>query len=82
MTKTELATLVPMSIEDMRERNTVHPRQYANSRQGGVLQLWFVDGLGKAHLLIISEIRRFGLDARWPRYMRSNLGIRTINQLR
>jgi len=77
MNELSLETLVPMSTEEIRLQS-----RGKNRRRKGVLQLWFVDGLGNTHLLVTSEIERWGLDKRWPRYMRTNLGIKTINQLR
>ena len=69
-------TLVPMSMEELRQRG------YKNARRKSVIQLWFVDGLGNGHLLLGKEIASLGLDGRWPWYMKSDVGIRRINQER
>jgi hypothetical protein len=76
MTKTQLSTLVPMSSEDLKLR------RYKNTRHENLIQLWFVDGLGEAFLLVTSEIHKFGLDEKWPAYMRHNAGIKAVNQWR
>ena len=44
--------------------------------------MYFVDGLGIDWMLINSEIEKWSLDEKWPRYMKSNLGIKTINAMR
>ncbi len=68
--------LVPMSMEQPRMARK------KNSRRYGLLQLYLVDGLGNEWILINSEIEKWGLDTKWPRYMKSNLGIKTINRMR
>lgn len=75
MTKTQLSTLVPMSSQDLRAR------KYKNTRKlPDFIQLWFVDGLGEAHLLVTSEIHKWGLFLKWPEYMAHDYGIKRINQ--
>ena len=73
MSKYEL--LVPMSMEDLKIR------QYKNVRKK-FLQLYFVNSFGEDCCLITSEIKAYGLDKKWPRYMKTNLGIKTINKMR
>ena len=69
----QIKNLMPMSTEDLRARG------YRNSRHGSLLQLWFVDGLGKGHCFINSELVNLRLDVKWPWYMKHNRGIRSIN---
>jgi hypothetical protein len=76
MTNTQLATLVPMSREDLRSRK-MH-----NIRRPDWCNLYFVDGAGAAHMLVSSEIQRFGLDRKYPTYLLKDAGIREINQAR
>ena len=68
--------LVPMSIEQLRmehKHNTRHKR---------CLNLWFIDGLGEPYYLVESEIYKFGMDKKYPWYLKSNWGIKRINQTR
>jgi len=75
MDKITLKNLKPMAMEDLKLRN------YKNYRRKGIIQLWFVDGLGNGHLLITSEIYKFKLNNKFERYIKTNLGIKTINRI-
>jgi len=69
-------SLIPMSIEDLRIRKR------KNRRSKRCLNLYFVDGLGEEWMLVESEIYKFGLDKKFPWYLKNNWGIKRINQFR
>jgi hypothetical protein len=68
--------LVPMSIEELRMLGR------KNTRAKGVVQLWYVDGLGRDYMFLGREIQLLELDKKFPDYIKRNLGIKKINHLR
>jgi len=70
--------LVPMSREELKLRGRKNTRR----RDSGLRQLWWLDGLGNAYMLLGSEMARFGLTEKWPRCLNANYGIKAINAMR
>ena len=72
-------SLVPMSREELKIRGL------KNHRTKNILQLIYVDGLGKLEMLLGKEnySELFGnMAEKWPEYMKHNLNIKYINEKR